>query len=523
MAVVQSPRELAYEPFIRQISAYPSKEAFVPRVSLASSDSRRVAAKLQQALPQAQRVSPPRGVDGNRPGLSWIPPRIVGCMSPSSTPSRQCQGPSSGGLGERVVTSIAFPRAVGVHSYTPPIQGLGSNTPILVSSPPSHARQASFTPAVQRQSCYVSTPPHAASVPFSTIPPASFVPTAIQQHSGEAHTASHANGVPSSKPLAQVDQTENVAARSSPLPIERQNHTGPVLSIGQRTPKISRISQARRSDNLLCVNGSSASAAPRFQLIEKAGQASTELLGAANCDRGESIEVAHLLHSALTGNSDCEQIPICADVDSEEIAEMSFTTQPLDYDRVFAPTIENEKNVLDASCRVNIDCSPPVVEGSVHHELHYLRKNIDHLRQTKRKQEHKMSSLQKEVGQLQEQVSHYKTLYEQAQNTFLTGDHCNLEIGNLHQQLSAVQLVKDALNKENLELHEQLQVLKDQTDTQETRHTPSCVICMDNLVNLVCLPCKHLALCSFCGLQDTVESCPICRSHIEGRMQIYMP
>ena len=34
-----------------------------------------------------------------------------------------------------------------------------------------------------------------------------------------------------------------------------------------------------------------------------------------------------------------------------------------------------------------------------------------------------------------------------------------------------------------------------------------CVICMDNLANLVCLPCKHLAICSLC---NAIAECPMC-------------
>lgn len=128
-----------------------------------------------------------------------------------------------------------------------------------------------------------------------------------------------------------------------------------------------------------------------------------------------------------------------------------------------------------------------------------------------------MVSAQKQVASLQEQVNHYKSLYERSMITMPT-DSEGLEVGNLHEQLSAVKLVKDCLNNENLDLHEQLQALH-----QKESNCPTCVVCMENLVNLVCLPCKHLALCSSCGQQGTVEKCPICRSHIEERMTIFMP
>jgi hypothetical protein len=161
---------------------------------------------------------------------------------------------------------------------------------------------------------------------------------------------------------------------------------------------------------------------------------------------------------------------------------------------------------------------PPLADV-VTHDTQYLRKNIEHLRHTKHKQERRIGDLQKQVGSLQEQVIHYKSMYEGNLFAMENSGFENLEISNLHQQLNAVQLVKDALNMENLDLHERLQA----AHQKETKHAPTCVVCLDNLVNLVCLPCKHLALCSFCGHQGAINSCPICRCHIEDRMEIFLP
>jgi len=156
--------------------------------------------------------------------------------------------------------------------------------------------------------------------------------------------------------------------------------------------------------------------------------------------------------------------------------------------------------------------------GAFERENEYLKKNIEHLRQSKHQQENHISDLQKLVSELDEQVTHYKNMHNlHAMRN--SGGAGTLEIGNLEQQLSAVQLVKDKLHKENLKLHNQVQDLR----RQESKDGPTCVICMDNLANVVCLPCKHLALCSFCGQEGLVDSCPICRCHIESRMQIFMP
>ncbi|CAE7577740.1 unnamed protein product [Symbiodinium sp. CCMP2456] len=98
------------------------------------------------------------------------------------------------------------------------------------------------------------------------------------------------------------------------------------------------------------------------------------------------------------------------------------------------------------------------------------------------------------------QKEQYKALFEESQtDTFVqaSGEGRDREIVGLHQQLAALLMLKDALNSENLELQERIQAME-----QLQRHSQaSCVICMENLANVVCLPCKHLALCSFCSQQ----------------------
>jgi hypothetical protein len=70
--------------------------------------------------------------------------------------------------------------------------------------------------------------------------------------------------------------------------------------------------------------------------------------------------------------------------------------------------------------------------------------------------------------------------------------------------------------------------LRDQLDTALRRQCEEskqamCVICLDHLSNIVCLPCKHLALCSYCARQPEVTDCPICRQKLEDKLQIYTP
>lgn len=150
-------------------------------------------------------------------------------------------------------------------------------------------------------------------------------------------------------------------------------------------------------------------------------------------------------------------------------------------------------------------------------EVIYLRKNVEHLRFAKRRLEEKVQELELRCDALEQRKQQYKLLYEQALRDQAGGG--GLEISSLHQQLSAISLLKDALNQENMELSRRLEEVETHPEAVVSQ---VCVICMENLANLVVMPCKHLAICSFCGLGDLVE-CPICRTKVYDVMQIFTP
>jgi len=166
---------------------------------------------------------------------------------------------------------------------------------------------------------------------------------------------------------------------------------------------------------------------------------------------------------------------------------------------------------------------------NTHDENQYLKKNVDHLKSVKHQLEgnnHRLEAqvldLQSRVRGLEQRLGQYKSLYEQAQRDAQCRGVGDLEISSLQCQLGAVMDLKDALNTENVDLRTRLHAAE-QLATVEPSQGATCVICMDNLANLVCLPCKHLALCAYCGLQEGVSDCPICRSSISDKMQIYTP
>lgn len=50
----------------------------------------------------------------------------------------------------------------------------------------------------------------------------------------------------------------------------------------------------------------------------------------------------------------------------------------------------------------------------------------------------------------------------------------------------------------------------------------TCRICLTRERNLVFMPCNHLCACSECGLNDSIQSCPLCRATFETRTVVYI-
>lgn len=166
---------------------------------------------------------------------------------------------------------------------------------------------------------------------------------------------------------------------------------------------------------------------------------------------------------------------------------------------------------------------PGAAARDIGEENAYLRRNVEHLRRRKKQMEEHSRYLEERVQSLERENVQYKDFYEQVQCTQLAlGDCGGLEINMLHQQLNAVLLLKNALNAENLELQRLLETERERKQPIESSPHTACVVCMDNLANVVCLPCKHLSLCTFCSSQS-ITCCPICRSDIDEKMQIFMP
>jgi len=156
-------------------------------------------------------------------------------------------------------------------------------------------------------------------------------------------------------------------------------------------------------------------------------------------------------------------------------------------------------------------------------EISYLRRNVEHLRSQKRCTQQQVLSLERQLRSMEQLYWQYRALSEQAHSgVWPNAGGGEIEISNLHQQLDAVMVLKDALNIENLELQRRVKAAEQEVAECHKSERGVCVVCMENLSNVVCLPCKHLALCSSCS-QEALAGCPICRRDIDDKLTIFIP
>jgi len=56
----------------------------------------------------------------------------------------------------------------------------------------------------------------------------------------------------------------------------------------------------------------------------------------------------------------------------------------------------------------------------------------------------------------------------------------------------------------------------------EILNNPMCIICFSQERNIVFTPCNHLCVCSSCSMNNSIQSCPLCRINITDRMVVYL-
>ena len=63
--------------------------------------------------------------------------------------------------------------------------------------------------------------------------------------------------------------------------------------------------------------------------------------------------------------------------------------------------------------------------------------------------------------------------------------------------------------------------LKERERKESSSEGSTCCICKDELKTILLLPCRHLCLCENCSRLPVVSNCPVCRTTITERLQVY--
>lgn len=93
----------------------------------------------------------------------------------------------------------------------------------------------------------------------------------------------------------------------------------------------------------------------------------------------------------------------------------------------------------------------------------------------------------------------------------------------MKETLPAVEVLMKKFEKtldENEKLKTENKNLK--AEVQRLIDDRTCIICMDNEILCLFLPCKHLVSCENCAQNPALKECPLCRKVIQKRLKTYM-
>jgi hypothetical protein len=59
-------------------------------------------------------------------------------------------------------------------------------------------------------------------------------------------------------------------------------------------------------------------------------------------------------------------------------------------------------------------------------------------------------------------------------------------------------------------------------EEREDSNPLTCSICLTEQRSILFIPCNHLCSCANCGIEELLTNCPICRSNIVTRIQVFI-
>ncbi|KAK3090855.1 hypothetical protein FSP39_015260 [Pinctada imbricata] len=108
----------------------------------------------------------------------------------------------------------------------------------------------------------------------------------------------------------------------------------------------------------------------------------------------------------------------------------------------------------------------------------------------------------------------------------LTGNDCaeqKFPVSRCMDQIQVSQKSSDSVRLKKLESisdddNGDLQSIRE--ENRKLKDLTMCKICMENDINIVFLPCGHLASCSECA--PAMRRCPVCRGHVKGTVRTFL-
>ncbi|KNC47797.1 ankyrin-2 ankyrin [Thecamonas trahens ATCC 50062] len=99
-------------------------------------------------------------------------------------------------------------------------------------------------------------------------------------------------------------------------------------------------------------------------------------------------------------------------------------------------------------------------------------------------------------------------------------DHALVRVSALERELAAAQAELEALRSDAAAARGASSALALDAMSEEQARALTCCICLDDMVGMAFVPCGHVCCCIECAA--TVSDCPMCRTGISSRLQVYL-
>lgn len=105
---------------------------------------------------------------------------------------------------------------------------------------------------------------------------------------------------------------------------------------------------------------------------------------------------------------------------------------------------------------------------------------------------------------------------------------CRIVIGNIERCWDATFInfhkAKSPLCKFFSEINSNVPIINNpqQITPLTTNDRTLCKVCLENEVSILLMDCRHLVLCRDCSNNESIQTCPVCRTSIYNKFKVYL-